>query len=570
MSQPIEGLDEAKRLSRSVLTPRFLKLDVFKRYHCGTQYEGRPDFLNPGQDAPLMERAPCIVPPLVQTAVRQHLDFALGEGRFPKFSVSTEDDEADLDDEFALPEEDAKKFQAFLTGLSDHMCLRDTSQDALEEAESVGSVPAVLRARMGRLELEPLDASTATPTFGDDERTVTRLEIRYPYVDIFKAEDGKYRARCLMYRRVLDEASDTLFKPAVVPPDGREPSWSVDSKVSHGLGFCPVVWYAFKKKRGRVDEIDGKPVHAELLDELDAYNFSLSQRYRAALYSGDPQMVEIGVASDEEVAPTGRQPRATLRELQDSAGNKFVGFGYAERPRDARRKGAGIVWRYESADAKAEILTLPGDALKAISEHAADLEDKISQALGYTKASPETVKGATSGKALGYLFARTTAFCDRVRSDFWDGFIWPVLSMALRMVAKLGSSLLISGVKAIQPLLAKFERQIEGGQSVWFPPRVTPAWGEYFKATADDEKATVETAKAAFEGKLVTRQLAIEKLRGVFQFESAELLAEELDKQAEEEAEQALEQAGADREASLGLLNGKPAPQPPAPKAPPK
>jgi hypothetical protein len=427
LSQPIDGLDEARRLAKSVLTPRFCKLDVFKRYHCGTQYEGRPDFLNPGQEAPLMERAPNIVYPIVETAIRQHLDFALGEGRFPKFSASTEDDEADLDDEFALPEEDAKKFQAFLTSLSEHMCLRDTCQDALEEAESVGSVPAVLKASMGKLELEPLDSRTATPTFAEDGKAVSSLEIRYPYVDVFKAQDGKYRARCLMYRRVIDETADTVYKPAVVPPDGKEPSWSVDKRVAHGLGFCPVVWYAFKKKRGRVDTVDGDPIHATLLDELDALNFSLSQRYRAALYSGDPQMVEIGVDFDEEVAPAGREARATLKPLTDSAGNQFVGFGYSERPRDARRKGAGIVWRYGNKDAKVEMLALPGDALKAITEQCADLEDKISQVLGYTKASPETVKGATSGKALGYLFARTTAFCDRVRSDFWDGFIWPVL-----------------------------------------------------------------------------------------------------------------------------------------------
>jgi hypothetical protein len=117
-------------------------------------------------------------------------------------------------------------------------------------------------------------------------------------------------------------------------------------------------------------------------------------------------------------------------------------------------------------------------------------------------------------------------------------------------------------VKAISPLLAKFERDVDGGQTVWLPPRVTPAWGVYFTATAEDEKATVETAKAAFEGKLMTRELAIEKLRGVFQFESAEVLAEELDKQAEEEAEAASVAADADREASLGLINGKPAPQP--------
>jgi hypothetical protein len=49
-----------------------------------------------------------------------------------------------------------------------------------------------------------------------------------------------------------------------------------------------------------------------ILDELDALNFTLSQRHRAALYSGDPQMVETGVSRDENVAPTGREPVAGM------------------------------------------------------------------------------------------------------------------------------------------------------------------------------------------------------------------------------------------------------------------
>lgn len=572
MSQQVDGLQEAHELAAKVLTPRFRKLDGLKRYFYGTQYEGRPDFFNPGSDVPLLERAPKVVYPIAHTAAHQHMDFALGEGRFPKFSVSTEDDESGLEDEFALPEEDAKKFQAFLVTLSDHMCLQDTAQDALEEAESTGSVGAILMARNGRLEVEPQDARSVTPTLDEDGKTVLKFEIRYPYVDIYKAQDGKYKARCLMYRRVLDDQADTLYKPAVVPPDGSEPSWSVDKKVSHGLGFCPAVWYPFKRRRGRVDSIDGDAIHCTLTDEIDALNFGLSQRYRAALYSGDPQMVEFGVDSDEEVAPTGRHAMP-IPDLVDGNGRHYAAYGFGTRPRDTRRKGAGTVWRYSNPDAKAELLTLPGDALDSITDQCNDLEDKISQVLGYTKASPENVRGATSGKALGYLFARTTAFCDRVRRDFWDGFLWPVMSMALRMVAKLGNRLLLPGIKSVSPLLSKFEREIEGGTSIWLPPRVTPVWGEYFPPTAEDEKATVEMAANAYEKKIITRELAIEKLRGIFQFESAELIEEELEEEAEEEQALAQEQATADREAGLGLLNGKPVPKAPAsqpPKAKPE
>jgi hypothetical protein len=378
---------------------------------------------------------------------------------------------------------------------------------------------------------EQIEAEHCTPEF-DSSGAVASLTIEYPFI-VERIERDCIRAVCMLYRRVIDAEKDVAYEPVEIR-DGVEPAFTaIASEVVHGLGFCPVVWYAIKRKGQKAGEVDGCAVHADLLDEVDALCFALSQRHRAALYSGDPQMVETGVARDEDVAPTGREPVATMKDLRDAGGRTYTGFGYAERPRNSRRKGAGTVWRYESPEAKVAMLTLPGDALRAIDEHARDLDDRISQALGYTKASPETIKGALSGKALGFLYARTTAHCDRLRQDLWDSFMRPALSMLLRMAHVIDKgapgSLYVPGIGKARKVLARFSRTDEAGALRWMPPRLTPTWGRYFEQSADDDLAEVRLAKEAFAAGLVTRELAIERLRGVFAFDSASELAKAIE-----------------------------------------
>lgn len=543
----VKGEEQARALAASLFTARTTKLETFEHYYNGTQYEGREDFFAPKNPVPLLERAPCVVYPVVEAAVRQHADFALGEGRFPTFTTGIgEDDEDDL---FGLSEDDSETLDRFLVKLCEHSRFVETCHYALMAGESIGSACVVYSFDgFGSLRAEHIEACHAEPTF-DSDGSLVKLEIKYPFIDLFDAEDGTVRARCMFYRRVIDSNADTVFKIAEVIHKGVEPRAGIDKErtTEHGLGFVPAIWYAFKRPWHKAGHFDGRPIHHSQLDEIDALNFSLSQRHRAALYTGDPQVVEVGVGESENVAPSGAAPRATLKELRDSSGRTIYGFGYSERPRSARQKGAGVVWRYENPDAKVAMLALPGDALKAVSEHAADLQNKIEAVLGYTGTSPEHVRGTLSGKALSLLFGRTTAFVDQVRNDFWSGFMLPSLSLMLRMVYEVNGrspgSVYISGVTKTAPILERFNRDVADAGKRWFAPHIKPVWGRYFEAGPEEETAVVNTAATAFEKGLIPRAIAIEKLRGVFVFQSAQELAEELDKADEEEQQKALEMA---------------------------
>jgi hypothetical protein len=528
-----KGLQEAEELARLYMSPRAKRLDKLERYVEGTQYDGRPSFLEPEEDVPLMQRAPCVVYGAAAVAMGQHIDFALGEGRFPKISTGVAEDDADADDVFGLSTKDSEVFDAFVANLINATKFISVAEEAMEDGEGIGTAVGIIVCRNGDLTMESLDAKWCTPTF-DDTGEVTSVEICYPYVEIIRDEDGEECARCLLYKRVVDKVHDVSFKPSTAIEGGKMPSFVELARTAHGFDFCPVQWWARKKGAKRAGVIDGHAIHETQLDEIDALNFSLSQRYRATLSAGDPQICETGVSKDEQVAPvTGR----AIVVKDEKSGRGF--FGMSSRPRNSRRKGAGTVWRYESKDAKAFMLCIPPEVLEGMTAQARDIEEKLASLLGYTKLEVQGVRGAMSGKALAFLFARTTAFVDRERRDLWDGFMCPAISKlirAARALTKANKSVFVPGLKKVMPILDRFERKLDGGHTHWRIPELTPTWGAYFDLNAEDENYLVMLTAKAYESKLVPRVICVEKLRPVFGYRNAEAIVEQLEKEDEERA----------------------------------
>ncbi len=538
--------EQAEAAARRWLSPRYVRLDMLERYVCGTQYEGRADFLSPRSDTPLLERAPNIVHSLAESAIRQHIDFALGQGRWP--SISTAPTEDDMLLGAGLPEEVAQVYDAFVRVLVSEAQLEDAAAEAMAAAESCGTAVSVVSFVDGLPVVQQLRAKWCTPTFARNGRTLIKIEVLYPYVEHYQDQQRNWRSRAVLFRRVVDDQRDTVYQPMPIAADGGVGgAWKVDTAKSaqHDLGFCPVVWHARRAQASRVNEVDGHAVHETQLDELDALNFALSQRGRAAIYSGDPQAYEIGVDNKHE------QPAPTGRAAIVARNNGWV-FGMQGGGRSARKKGAGVVWQYTNTDAKVGLLTLPGDALAAITQHATDIEDKIAQVLGYTKASPETVRGAMSGKALGFLYQRTTSFVDGERRDFWHGWIVPVLEMLMRMVAALearsSGSVLVTGATKVAGLMQQHDL-----------PRMRPTWGAYFTPTSTDERDAVSATTDAYASGVIPLRLALEKLRAVFPHESSESIAEELEQAHETSAKSALEKMRR-QQREAGELGGDDAP----------
>jgi hypothetical protein len=61
----------------------------------------------------------------------------------------------------------------------------------------------------------------------------------------------------------------------------------------------------------------------------------------------------------------------------------------------------------------------------------------LRDAMGYVDSDPANIKigGDVSGKTLEWLYTNAINYCNRVRPDFADCFLLPLVSLLLRFVA---------------------------------------------------------------------------------------------------------------------------------------
>lgn len=538
---------DPQEIARKYRTPRWHELNRLRAYVQGTQYEGRPAFGD--TEVPLQERGPDVVLPIVKKAYRSNCDFVFGEGRWPTItSFGSEDD----DDGLALSENDSEALDKLISKAIEQSRFKAAIRNALHEAQSVTSAVLVGCVIAGKLHIQSLKAEECEPQFDPlRPNEVSSLECKYPYLEDFKGDDGLWKTRCMLYRRVIDGTHDTTFKPAEATDNGAEPSWEPDpaQTFEHQFGFCPVVWYAFK---GRCSGSDGESMHKPLTGEIDALNFAASMRHRASVYSGDPQIVETGVDLSANPSEAGRLPFVYRDQGMPTADGRDT--SYNSRPHNtsggttARRKGAGVVWRYETKDVNVFMLTLPPGALEALEHDVRDLKTEINDALAVVDIDVHNAKLATdmSGKALEVLYRKQTDHCGTIREDAGEGLLLRALDMLLRIVLAVGTSrpgaLYLSGLKKAVPILKRFiipVRLADGTeQPTWFPPHLDLIWGPWFAATANDETNVIQTCKAARDAKLATKKSCLEKLKaeGIFAIDSVDEYLEALTQEEPVEA----------------------------------
>lgn len=451
----IKGYQEARSIQRANTSGRAKWLQRFDDYVTGRQYAHLNNWWS---NAPIWRRAPCIVDPVVATAIRSNVDLVLGEGRYPTVTSRPDED----DDSEGLEAEVSEKLDKFLQKLQHAARLPAHYREALSQAQGVGTAVGIFGVRKGRPFADLVKAQWCTRDLDADGR-VAKLVIEYPYLSCEEGGGHRQVVRCRRYRREIDSARDVTFKPVVLRKDGPEEGPVEDKAltVNHALGFCPAVWYRFMVGCSTVNEIDGHPVHEDLTDEIDSLNYALSQKHMAAIYAGQPQPYEIGVSAGYN--PTGTRRIVDPMPAGPDGDNGPANAVYAEPsgPREGRLKGPGNVWQYEDPNTKVGYLTIPDGSLKAIDDHCHDVRSKITEGLAVVMLDPDQVKFAAtvSGKAMETLRARQLDRCDQIRDDFGDGYLLPSIDMLLRIVRKLkqsGQSVDVPGIDEAIPLLDEF------------------------------------------------------------------------------------------------------------------
>jgi hypothetical protein len=531
----LEGAEEAAKIIEANKSPRYRSLERWELWAKGKQYEGRQSWWDDSGNVPLWEREPCIVYPIVSIAAESNVDLVFGEGRFPTFTAGAEDDS---EEEGGLNPDQTQDVDRFVRDYQRLSRFRTYCREGFRQGQAVGTVCGLHGIRADKPFSEILPAKWCTPKLGL-EGEVLSLEIKYPYSETTKQPDGSWKVKAMLYRRTFDAVSDVTYLPAAAREDGKEPSWTPDPSrsVQHNLGFCPVVWYAFRQGCPAAHVIDGHPIHELLLGEIQSHDIALSQRHRGALLS-EPQLWETGVQpgyNPTEPGQTARVP-STLQggEINnDNLPNGSYVDGAPSKP--ARKKGPGYVWQYANHETKVGAVFYPGDSLESQDNNARDLRIKLQEALSVVFLDPEHLKLANqaSGKALEAIKQRQLDRCDQYREELEDRFIAPSVEMQLK-IAKAKEPKRVKSLKKALPLM-KDDLEIR------------TVWGPYSKPDATEEKGIVELVRAALgdgtEEPLITPEIAIRRIAPIFGIKDAKAVLDELTKLKEERMQQAHELA---------------------------
>jgi hypothetical protein len=517
--------ETVQAILRAGQSPRAKRIEQFQKYVDGTIYDGRPDFLDDSSDKPITQRKPCVRYPGVANAIQTLATFCLGDGRFPIITSASSEDDSAFDERLGLNEEDSKTLDSGILKIVDQTRLEAVSKQILECAMAGKSVAVLACIQGGRLAVKHVDPKTAEPEFDEKDPTrVVRLTERYRYTtDELNRETGKWEPHVWQYKRVIDDKTDTVFEPIEILRDTEFPD--PDKKktvVKHGFGFCPVIWYRFRKQESTAGDIDGQAIHDRLFGLIEAIDIGLSQRRRAALYCGDPQVVETGVEDPAGV----RAPSATVA-TQDMT-RDASGYGEALIPSKrsggmtTRKKGAGVVWQYDSPDADVKLLTLSGDALKTLVEDVDDNKCVLRESLGVVYVAPEDVTGSgdVSGKTLDVTYRPQIQVANSIREEFWRLCLLPLVSMLLRIVVKQEKGLYLGGADKIRAVAKRFEQEVDGAGTSWFDPNLKAKWGDYFEPSDQDESTRITNAQTALGGgdkpALITLATAVAHIKPIF------------------------------------------------------
>jgi hypothetical protein len=294
---------QMERLARMAMSPRQLELNrAWAFYFCEqysartTSWDGRPvlsdierdsiartqvlppGFYDPGSkfdDVPLSLRKPTAPYHLVRVVVNRFTGLLFSAGKHPSISVAGNPD-----------------LQSWLEGIVKATRMWIRFAYARTFGGAIGSTAVTFKFVNGRPVLEVHDPRWCTPTILDRSTgAMQSLEIRYMYPrEEFNAQ-GIIEQNLYWYRRIINDQTDTVFKPAPVG-DGDEPQWEALETVAHGFGECPGVWI----RNSQTEELDGEPdCHGEF-DTQEAIDRLLAQADQGAVENCDPTLL---IESDE-------------------------------------------------------------------------------------------------------------------------------------------------------------------------------------------------------------------------------------------------------------------------------
>src|SRR6185437_5581811 len=168
--------------------------------------------------------------------------------------------------------------------------------------------------------------------------------------------------------------------------------------VHHGLGFVPLVWVRnLPGPSATGDANDGACTFRAAIETQIDIDYQLSQAGRGLKYSSDPTLLI-------------KEPATSDSEIIKGAGNALV----------VSEKG------------DARLLEIGGTASSAVIEYVRTLRELALESIHGSRASPERLTAAQSGRALELLNQGLIWLADNMRTSYGEAGLLPLARLIVR------------------------------------------------------------------------------------------------------------------------------------------
>lgn len=456
-----------------------------------------PGFVDAGQSMPIKFRRPTAPYALVKVVVDRFTGLLFSEHQHPDIDVAGD-----------------WQTEEYLKGIADVSRLWQTMIRARGMGGAMGAVCVGFQFADGKPVIELHDPRWTKPDFIDrathklrsiDKRFMYPQEVRDPAT-------GRYVTVNYWYRRYVDEERDVLFKPVEVG-NGQEPAWEVEREVSHGFGFCPVVWV---QNLPVEDEIDGDPDCHGAYDMVEAIDALIAQANRGIIANCDPTLV---ITSKAEMGTEIRKGSDNALKLPEGSVN---------------------------------YLEMSGSGPKAALDFAEQLRKYFLEVVQCVLEHPDT--GGKTATEIERSYASMLAKADVLREQYGERCVKPLLEMMLKaartleepraqMVEQPGpdgqpvqQQVLLRQKLTLPPVYEKDEQ----GQDVARERVLGPGgslelkWPGYFRSALGDVNQAVQAAVGALSGGIVDDETAVKFIAPYFEVEDAMALVDKVRKAKQE------------------------------------
>jgi len=497
-------------------TRRFRQLDRFESHYVTTQYShqmtdwwGMPadsqetvspevmlplGYTQPALKTSVRNRRPTAPYNLAKAIVDRFTGLLFSDTRKPDVSVEGDPDTED-----------------FVIAATEQMRFWAKMREARTMGGAIGSVLVTVHLRAGKFCLEVHNTKYIQPLWKDKrvhELCGVLKLYKYPVEeDIRDDKTGEIKGTKItdyLYRRIITEDDDVVFKPVKLEP-GAGLNWEPENEVKHGLGFFPGVWI---QNLPVLDQEDGDPDCAGAWQGFDTYDRILSQMNKAALLNLDPTL-QVKVDPKVVAAQGG-----TIMKGSDSA--LYVGEG-----------------------GNASYVEITGSGIEAGSKVAALIKSNVLDVTRCVMVDPQTLSGsAQSAKAIEYIYAPMLEKADDLRAQYGELGVVPLLLLVERMARKFFGQTTRMATGKVGAYSFALPPRRDGKPRVLGPGGwISIKWGPYFAPTEQDKQIAISNIVAAKSGGLLDHENAVKQAAPSFGLHNPDEIFKKVKLEQQEEME---------------------------------